>query len=74
MKETNSEKSRIGKLVKNPLFQLIAGIMLLVSVFFEYLTYKHGIMGLLAFHIMQSFFQAIPNILQGLERINKWKK
>ncbi len=63
---------KIRKIVENPILQLIAGTMLLVSVLTETLTFKHGVAGILILHIIQSFLQAVPNALQALERIGRW--
>ena len=71
MERTNLEKKhhKLRRVVKNHWVQVVVGTILLISVFTSYLGLHHGILAMGAWHIAQS----IPDILQALERISRWK-
>ena len=55
------------KFVEHYLIQFVVGVVLLVSVFTNYLQVKHGVFAMGVWHLLQT----TPNILQALERIIK---
>jgi len=61
-------RSVIFGIVKNPYIQLVVGLILLSTVLLDsVLDVQHSIMLLAVWHIAQ----ALPNILQALERIDR---
>ena len=57
------------KFVEHYLVQFSVGVVLLVSVFTDYLGINHGIFAMGVWHLLQT----TPNMLQALERITKGK-
>ena len=73
----NNEKNHhryhiIHKLTKNPYLQFSVGMVLLITTLFDsiFIKFHHSIIILALWHILN----AIPNILQSLERIEKLKR
>ena len=65
----NTERHRrLQQIVSHAWVQGIVGSILLVSVFTEFLGVHHGLFAVGVWHVAQ----LTPNILQALERINKW--
>lgn len=54
-------------IIHNKYLQLCAGIVLLISVLFEFLHIHAGLIVLGIFHVIG----ALPNIIQALERVSK---
>lgn len=61
--------SVIARIVENPYIQLIVGLILLATVLFDNVLFdiQHSVALLALWHVAQ----ALPNILQSLERIDK---
>ena len=58
----------LNSLVDNGWLQGIAGVMLLISVFTSFIALHHGLILIGVSHV----FSVIPNIVQSLERIQKY--
>ena len=61
-------KRILNTLIDSGIVQGISGIMLLIYVGTSFLHLDHALVIVGILHL----FSAIPNILQGLERIRKW--
>ena len=69
--ETKHWTDSLHKIVMTPLLQFsIGSILLFISITEVFFRPSHGIMIIGAYHI----FQALPNILQALERIARWRR
>ena len=59
-------------IIQNGYFQFAMGVVLLLSIVIDdfFISLNHSLMAVGAYHILVS----LPDVLQGLERVSKWRK
>lgn len=65
-------RMNLEKIISNGWIQFTMGWILILSIVVDDFLIKthHGLLFIASYHIIAS----LPNVLQGLERINRWKK